>query len=166
VATSTNGLITGAASAKAMPAGSATPLVSRRRVAGIDPHSQTGKARPSSEPPRAARKGLRGESWRTWSALTNRWIADETRTPAIRKGRASMKMPRKTVTKPCSWPVQGASAAGTAMSLAIQIRTARRAARSGGSARRQSGARSGAGDAAARRISSMVLTLSLLYAAG
>ncbi len=157
---STTGLTTGAARAKAMPAGMAAPLLIRRRAAGMEPHSHTGKASPRHEPMRAAATGLRGERRCTVVGLTKRWMAEETSTPAMRKGRASMKIPRKTVTNPWSRPVQGARAGGTATSAATQISPSSRAVKTSGAARRSRPARDFAAGAApdAGRLSSILLT--------
>ena len=95
----TTGLMTGAASRKAMPLEIGSPFLYRRRTSGTTPHSHTGKTNPIRLPATALKIGERPLSRSKTPGLTNTSTMPEASVPNSRKGRASMKMPRNTVAK-------------------------------------------------------------------
>jgi hypothetical protein len=95
----TMGFKTGAAKRKVTPADSGSPLRKSRRVSGTVPHSQMGKISPSKAPLNAAGKARRGVMRVSQSSETKTSTSPEARVPINKNGRASMKIPRKTVAK-------------------------------------------------------------------
>ena len=95
----TIGFKTGAAKRKEIPAESGRPLRKRRRVSGTVPHSQIGNISPSKAPVNAAGKAPRGVIRASQSSETKTSTSPEASVPINKNGRASMKIPRKTVAK-------------------------------------------------------------------
>ena len=98
VATSTTGLIAGAASMNvraAAPVAPASP--NNRRPTGTDPHSQPGNIAPPSPPTSTATAGRRGSQRANRSGETNTAISPLTTTPSARNGIAWTKTPQNTV---------------------------------------------------------------------
>src|ERR1700739_2082394 len=98
VATSTTGLIAGAASMKVKAAAPvAPPSPNSRRATGTDPHSQPGSAAPPTPAATTATAGFRGNQRANRSGDTNTAINPLTTTPSARKGRACTNTPQNTV---------------------------------------------------------------------
>lgn len=95
----TIGFKTGAASKKAMPAESGSPLWKSLRVRGMTPHSQTGKTMPINAPVTAAATGRPEIHLPIWSRSRKTSTKPDASVPSKRNGTASTKMPRKTVAK-------------------------------------------------------------------
>ena len=98
VATSTTGLIAGAASMNVRAAAPvAPPSPNNRRATGTEPHSQPGSAAPPTPAANTATAGRRGSQRAKRSGDTNTAINPLTTTPSTRKGTACTNTPQNTV---------------------------------------------------------------------
>ncbi len=97
VATSTTGLIAGAASMNVNAAAPTAPSPNRRRATGTEPHSQPGSAAPPTPAVRIAAAGLRGNHRASRSGVTNAATSPLITMPRAKNGMAWTEMPLKTV---------------------------------------------------------------------
>ena len=86
VATSTTGLMAGAASMNVNAAAPTAPSPKRRRATGTEPHSQPGRAAPPTPATRIAAAGLRGNQRASRSGVTNAATSPLITIPSARKG--------------------------------------------------------------------------------
>src|SRR5690349_18756987 len=97
VATSTTGLIAGAASMNVSAAAPTAPSLNSLRATGTDPHSQPGSAAPPTPAARIATLVRRGSQRASRSGVTNTAISPLITTPSARKGNACTNTPQNTV---------------------------------------------------------------------
>ena len=109
VATSTTGLIAGAASRNVSAAASGTPWPISRRATGTDAHSHPGSTRAAAPATGTAAAGRAGRARRSTAGDTNAAMTPESSTPNTRNGSACTQTATNTVAAVCRTGADSAS---------------------------------------------------------